>query len=184
MKRFGLLVLIWLAGLGATWLLVQSDSTRMFFVPDPENVVSGFMTQLSGGRYDLALEALDDSLRSEMGAEGLKELDEALQERSGQYSLSPGGPIEIRDTRATYEADVETARDVATHKIEFELERNPDTNLWEISSLDDLKAQAKQQYIKLLAGCSENHAVKPGPVLARSTGLGPAREGWCQNARQ
>jgi hypothetical protein len=125
--------------LGAIGLAVREDSIRPMLIPDPESVVQNFVAQLSAGRYERAREELTEELKQSRNAEALKALDEELAAQLGEYRVEPGGSEVIKDGQATYRASIKTSRQ-GTQDVEFELERDQETLLWEISSLSGLEA--------------------------------------------
>lgn len=72
-----------------------------------------------------------------MSVEALEQLDQALEARYGRYDFQPGGQERRQDNRATYQARITTQRGDLLQPS-FELERNPQTGLWEISAIADL----------------------------------------------
>ncbi len=143
MKSFLGILAVMAAALAVVGWLIRVQDVAEPLVPNPENVVQNFVAQLSGGRYEQALEHLDDDLKSELQIKGLEQLDEGLEQKLGSYKFQLGGEEEEQGDEATYDAQLETDRR-GVQQFTFELERDPATGLWEISSLDELEAAAEQ----------------------------------------
>ncbi|MBI5032861.1 MAG: hypothetical protein HZB51_20255 [Chloroflexi bacterium] len=113
------------------------------FVPDPESEVQDFVSKLSAGRYDVAQANLSDDIKNEWQIANLKQLDQELESKLGDYEIELGGQEEQQGKNATYHALIKTEQqDVQT--IDFELEQDQVTHLWKISSLDALKELAEK----------------------------------------
>lgn len=118
--------------------LVYRQGARDYLVPAPERVTLNFMVLLSGGRFDNARQQLDDVLAQEMGGDALPSLREALDNTLGESQFLPEGTTQGNERQVIYTARIKTQKQ-GMQAIEFELERNPETHQWEISSLDDLR---------------------------------------------
>jgi hypothetical protein len=142
-KRILSLLAVPLVSAAILWALVQVPTTREWFVPQPDTVVQDFVSQFGAKRYDIARQALDDSLRQQVQASDLAELDQALRAKFGDYRFQLDGAQVDEGNHTRYTIPIQTEKQ-GIQRIAFELERNPDTQLWEISSLADLKRQAQR----------------------------------------
>jgi hypothetical protein len=89
------------------------------------------------------VQTLDASLRAQVSENGLEQINAALEKKFGAYRLGRDGTEQGDDNQTQYSAVLETEKQ-GTQRIEFELERNLETQLWEISSLEDLQRSAER----------------------------------------
>lgn len=142
MKRIFALLLVFSLTI---FLLAQAlgfELVQTWLVPQPDRVAQNFVSQLNATRYDKALEELNAALRNEEGARGLEQLGSGLQAKFGAYALGLEGETQRKGTRARYAGVLETQLQ-GSQEIEFELERNHETQRWEISTLNHLKQLAQ-----------------------------------------
>jgi hypothetical protein len=131
--------LLVLAGLIALLAgLVRGLDVAEPLVPDPESVSNSFVGALSAGRYEIARQELSDDLKSQISAGDLRELDEEMQQQFGAYRPVPGGEPQKNGDQAIYEVQVDTESGKRLQPV-FELERDPRTGLWQITSFDELR---------------------------------------------
>lgn len=142
MRAFAAVLLVVLLATAIVGWLVLDRGVAEPLVPDPETVVQTFMTSLSARRYEPARQQLSDDLRAQTSVADLRRLDDALRERYGAYAFELGGSGQQAGDRATYRARVDTERG-GTVTPAFELERSAGTGLWEITSLEELRAHAR-----------------------------------------
>jgi hypothetical protein len=112
-------------------------------VPDPESVVQSFVDRLSAHRFEPAQSELSEDIKAQWQVENLKQLDDALREKFGEYEFELGGQEEQQGDQATYQAQIKTERQ-GLQQISFELEQDPETRLWKIESLEDLRSSAQE----------------------------------------
>ncbi len=136
-----LAVLVLSLGLLA-WLILGLGISEPL-VPDPENVVKGFVTRLSSGRYESAQQALGDELKARYQIDALQQLNSSLEDKLGEYTVEPGGQQDQQGDQAAYLAQVKTVRG-GMREWNFQLERDQRTGLWKISSLESLEQAAQQ----------------------------------------
>jgi hypothetical protein len=122
--------------------LVQLAGIRDAMVPDPESVVTSFVADLSSKRYENAMRELDDTLQEEIQVQGLQELSQALSQKFGEYQFESNSYEQGDKNVIQYKAHLKTEKQ-GVQTMQFELERDSQTNLWKISSLEDVKAKAQ-----------------------------------------
>jgi hypothetical protein len=137
MKNFAAILALTALLLVLLWGLIFGLGTAEPLVPDPESVTQSFLSALSAGRYEIARQELSDELKGAVTAEALQQLDEALKQQYGGYDMQPGGQTEQQDAQATYQAQIETESG-QTLQPTFELARDAQTGLWQITSFKEL----------------------------------------------
>lgn len=143
MKQFLAVLALTAVSVALVGRLVVAEGIAEPLVPSPERVVQSFVQALSAGRYEPARQQLSDDLQSRVGVGALRALDQGLQARYSGYQFEPGGQAEKQGERVIYRARIATAAGTSLQPA-FALRRNPQTGLWEITSFDELAAQAQQ----------------------------------------
>lgn len=137
MKRIIIMLALVLGVAGASAWLVHFDAIRPILIPEPGQVVQNFISAESSGHHANARQFLIDDLQQEYDTERLRSLDQMLQRRWGGYRLQPEGSAERSGRYAKFTARIQTDKR-GEETLAFELERDPRTELWKISSLDEL----------------------------------------------
>lgn len=135
MKTLIVVLVVLAVLLAVNYSAVRMNAALDLLTPDPENVVQGFVSTLSAGRYDIARDELDEELQAKMQKQNLEQLNHSLKERFGAYDFELGGEEQVRGDQAVYLARIKTQRS-GTQEFRFELKRDEQSRLWEISNLN------------------------------------------------
>jgi hypothetical protein len=137
MKAIGVTLGVLVVSVGFLGWLTLSQHVYEPLVPEPESVVQQFVRELSANRYGPATQTLAPELERRLPESALRSLNEALQRRFGAYRFELGGEVEQDGDHARYQAEIATERMGIQH-IHFDLQRDGQTGLWRIISLDEL----------------------------------------------
>lgn len=144
MTRFVSVLVMAAIMLGVVARLLQFAPSREVLAPDAENTVQSFVSHLSARHFENALAQLDDSLKQEVQIDGLRDLNDRLVEKFGEYEFEPGGSQQGDESTLHFDARIKTTRQ-GEQEFPFELERDPQTQLWKISSLEELEQKIQAQ---------------------------------------
>ena len=103
--------------------------------PTPERTAQTFVTSVAAHRPDQARARLTSTAREAWSPARLRDLDRAWRDRDGEYRMT-GGEESRRGDRADLSARFQTARRGVVER-RFSLEREADTALWKIASIEE-----------------------------------------------